>query len=203
MRVIPTDTITTEELLRRAEELMTKPMNLLTDEEWAVMTAGLIIMDAREGNVDDCITLRNYCYAWGPSPRELLSLMKPYLPIVEEELRKLGFFRASKYGWRRFKANIPEDRIRELARRANLTEDEAYVVYVAWRLLKRTVPNKRDWKGLNIVHAWAFHDRLWKPQSEFSKEDVNWMLKRLVKYYKDQILELGLDYDRLLKMSFL
>lgn len=183
-----------ELLKRKALELGKIPLNQLTEEEYGLMIAGYILIDAE---TSDSITLRNYTFGWA-SPREILKLIKPHLPIIQEELKKLGFIRASKYGWRRFKADIPWERVKMLAEKSRLTEDEAYVLYVAWRLLRRTIPFIRDWKGYNIVHAFAIHDRLWKPAEEFTREDVEWIRRRLVKYYRDQILELGLDFKRLL-----
>jgi len=82
-----------------------------------------------------------------------------------------------------------------LAEKLGFSERESYILYVAWRLLKITYPWLKDWKGYNFVHAFAILDRLRKPK--ITKGDVEWIRQRLVKYYRDQIIELGLDLKRL------
>ena len=185
-----------QEIKARYQVVGYKPMNQLTEDEWRDLISACILMDAEDPEVE-AIRLRGWAYRIGGSPRDVLNLIKPNLKVIEKRLRELGFVRVGKYGWRRFKAEIPWERIRTLAEKSGLTEDEGYVLYVAWKLLKETVPFRKDWKGYNIVHAFAIHDRLWKPVTKFSREDVEWIRQRLVKYYRDQIVELGLDYERL------
>jgi hypothetical protein len=182
------------EWLKKAKKLAdNKPIKELTSEEYGLVVAYLLLEDAEQC---ESLTLRDYCYLHSITPSELLRLVKPYLPEVEQRLKELGFIKASKYGWRKFK-EIPWERIEELSKKCNLDLESAYVLYVAWRLLKITMPLLKDWKGYNIVHAFAIHDRL--NQSQLSNFDIDWINERLVNYYKDQIQELGLDYERLKK----
>jgi len=186
-----------EEIITKTLELENKPIRELTEKEWGIITSGCLITDAREGF--EKLSLRDYCYAYWLSPSYLLKLIRPYLKTVENELRKLGYAKVSKYAWRKWKADIPWDKIRELAERSGLSKRESYVLYVAWKLLRITYPWRRDWKGYNFFHAFAILDRLRKSRRHFSKEDVEWIRQRLVKYYRDQISELGLDLQRLEK----
>jgi len=181
--------------MKRVVELETKPIGMLMDEEWSVLTVGYLIMDARKGS--ERLSLRDYSIDKWMTPSRLLKLIRPYMKLLDEELRKLGYARVSKYSWRKWEMKIPLDRIREVARELKLSEREAYVLYVAWKLLNITYPFKIDWKGYNFFHAFAVLDRLCKPKTEFSREDIEWIRQRLIKYYRDQILGLGLDLKRL------
>jgi len=185
----------TRTIMREFERIAKIPINQIKDEEWGVLVAGLLLKDAKEGRFE-ALTLREYCYLGWVSPSFLLKAVKPYLPVVEEELKSHGYVKVSRYGWRRFRLeDLSWDKIQYIAEKSRLSEREVYVLYVAWRLLKITSPWLIDWQGYNITHAFAFLDRFRRPN--LTKEDVEWMRHRLLKYYRDQISEMGLDLQKL------
>jgi len=154
-----------------------------------------LVLDAKEGAT--YVSVRNYCRPY-ESPSDLLKILRPFLPELEQRLKELGYVKIKKGTWRRFdlkelKEQFDKD-VSKLKEVLGIDEDSAYIVYVAYRLLKITNPFKRDWKGFNIVHAFAFYDRFLKPTLTF--DDVNWMNKRLLQY-EEQIKMLGLDFSRI------
>jgi len=181
-------------LRRKGEQLNNKPIGFLSEEEEAILAAYLIIRDAEEGV--ECISLRDY--GWRLSPSKLLSLLRPYLRALEARLSELGYVRASRYSWRRWDMSSLQERWEkgkeELMKVLNVDEDAAYVVYVAWSLLKRTVPWRRDWRGYNAVHAFAVYDRFCK--EKLSLDDINW-LNDVLMHYEEQIKSMGLDFERI------
>jgi hypothetical protein len=135
---------------------------------------------------------------------EIKSYIKKYEKDLNEIFAEYGYYKVSKYGWRKFDIEklkpyeIPletiEEQVRELAKILNIEIDDAYVLYVAYKMLKRTKLFVKDWTGYNFVHSFAIYDRLIK--DEITMEDINWINQRLLNY-SDQIREMGLDYDRL------
>jgi len=156
-----------------------------------------LILDAKDGYT--YVTVRNYCRGY-ERPDDLLKILRPYLPKLEATLKELGYVRIRKGTWRKFDLRplwqrYDED-VEKLAKALSLDEGSAYVVYTAYRLLKITNPFVRDWKGFNIVHAFAFYDRFLK--SRLDATDIDWMNERLLNY-EEQIKMLGLDFARILK----
>jgi len=156
-----------------------------------------LVLDGKEG--DAYVSVRNYCRGH-EKPSDLLRILKPYLPKLEVALQELGYVRIRKGTWRKFDLRPLWQRydkdVEKLAKALRLDEDSAYVAYTAYRLLKITNPFVRDWKGFNIVHAFAFYDRFLKPMLDMA--DINWMNERLLNY-EEQIKMLGLDFARILK----
>jgi len=176
------------------EELGNIPLGRLTTGEYALLTVASILKDAEQ---TDVISLRDHC--WGDiTPSELLRYMKPYMDFLNEELRKRGFVRVSKFTWRKFIVTVDEKKLKELSKRLQLDNDESYVLAVAYKLLKITNPFVRDWRGYNLVDGFKVLDIFEKLsyKGEITKEDLEELRKRLLKY-KEQIKGLGLDFERL------
>lgn len=177
------------------EQLGDKPLCKLTTGEYALLTvASILKWDAEQ---KDVISLRDHC--WGDiTPSELLRYMKPYMDFLNEELRKRGFVRVSKFTWRKFVVTIDEKKLKELSERLQLDNDESYVLAVAYKLLKMTNPFVRDWKGYNLVDGFKVLDIFEKLSYEgkVTKKDIEELRKRLLKY-EEQIRGLGLDFERL------
>jgi len=75
-----------EEIIAKAIELGNKLIGELTEKEWGIVTAGYLIIDARRESFER-LSLRDYCYAYWLTPSHLLKLIRPYLKIIEKELR--------------------------------------------------------------------------------------------------------------------
>jgi len=180
------------------EEFGDIPLGRLTTGEYALFTVASILKDDVERDV---ITLREHC--WGEiSPSKLLRYMKPYINFLNEELRKRGFVRVSKYTWRKFVVTVDEKKLGELTERLQLEDDEAYVLAVAYKLLKITNPFAKDWKGYNIVDGFKVLDVFDKlHKGRITKEDIEELRRRLLKY-EEQIKGLGLNFERLEKIGF-
>jgi len=190
------DAKTLEELKERGKRAFEVPRAKLSQSEEGLAIAYWLLLDAEDGR--ERVNLRDI--GWDLLPH-VYKCVRPYLSLVEVRLRELGYVRVSKYGWRKWSEVPPWEQIRQVVERMDLDDQEAYVLYVAWRLLRITDPAKIDWKGFNFFHAFAIRDRLLKPQNEFTKEDVEWIRERLVKYYRNQIREMGLSFDLLLPAS--
>jgi len=158
--------------------------------------AECLIKDAKDGY--DYISIRDYCRLY-EKPSTLLRLLKPFYEELDKKIKSFGYVRVGKGTWRKFDISELEKwnkNKEELAKLLNVDEDSAYVVYVAYRLIKITHPFVKDWKGFNIVHAFSFRDRLYK--DKLSMEDIDWMNQRLLNY-EEQIKMLNLDFDKIKK----
>ena len=191
-----------EEVRRRG--LMDVPFKYLTrDELDLVVTADIIENILKDSEVEDVITLREYSMFWsnfGYTPSKIFSLIKPYLEEINEELAKKGFVRVSKYTWRKFIITINEKKLKELANRLKLSEDEVYILTVAYKLLKITKPFVRDWKGYNLFDGFKILDifNKFSNNCNICKDDIVKIGQKLLKY-EEQIKGLGLDFDRIKK----
>jgi len=192
--------ISADKILEEVEKkgLMDKPYRELTEKERGLIVTANILRDSESA---DIISLRDYCFFYHDKPSYILKLIKPYLHVINEELVKKGFVRVSKYTWRKFTITINERKLEELAKKLKLSEDEAYILAVAYKLLKITIPFVKDWKGFNIFDGFKIlniFDKLSK-KGVIDKEDIEKIGQRLLKY-EEQIRGLGLDFDRIKKV---
>jgi len=119
---------------RAYEELGNIPLGRLTTGEYALLTVASIL-NKHDAEQTDVISLRDHC--WGDiTLSSLLRYMKPYIDFLNEELRKRGFVRVSKFTWRKFVVTVDERKLKELSKRLQLDNDESYVLAVAYKLLK-------------------------------------------------------------------
>jgi len=199
--------ISIDEMLEEVKKkgLMDIPFKDLTrDKLDSIVTADTILKILEDSEFEDVITLREYSWFWstfGYTPSKIYTLIKPYLEEINEKLARKGFVRVSKYTWRKFAITIDEKKLEELARRLKLSEDEAYILAVAYKLLKITIPFVKDWKGYNLFDGFKIlniFDKLSK-KGVIDKEDIEKIGQRLLKY-EEQIRGLGLDFDRIKKV---
>ena len=175
--------------------------DLTSDEIDLVVTADVIEDILKDSEFEDTISLREYSHYWGGkeySPSKLLTLVKPYLEEINKELAKKGFVRMSKFTWRKFVITIDEKKLEELAKRLGLGNDEAYILAVAYKLLKITVPFVKDWKGYNLVDGLkvlSIFEKL-SCEEKITEKDIEYIRKKLLKY-EEQIKGLGLDFERI------
>jgi hypothetical protein len=179
------------------DRILNTPMNRLTTEELFLAELYFMLKDAERGD-KELLTFRDsIIFRCNQRWSKLQTILKKHCEELDKLFSRYGYIRVSKTGWRRFKLEDLkhlEQPLELLAKFLQVDMDSAYVVYCAYRLLKLTVPNRKDWRGYNIAHAWSFLKRLSK--SKITMEDVNWMNKRLLNY-EEQIRELSLDYEKL------
>ena len=190
-----------EELMEEVEKkgLMDTPYKDLTPEEKDMVKIVSTIRDIMEDSeFKNAISLRDYCYPFEDyTPSKLFALIKPYLPFINEELAKKGFVRVSKYTWRKLAITVDEKKLEELAKKLKLSEDEAYILAVAYKLLKITIPFQKDWRGYNVVDGFRILDIFEKiKEGEITKKDIEYIRQKLLKY-EEQIKGLGLDFERI------
>lgn len=192
-----------KELIEEVERkgLMDIPYKDLTPEERKMVKIASTVRDiVEDSEFKNIISLRDYCYPFEDyTPSKLFTLIKPYLPFINEELAKKGFVRVSKYTWRKFVITVDEKKLEELAKKLKLSEDEAYILAVAYKLLKITVPFQKDWRGYNLVDGFRILNIFEKlSEGKITKKDIEYIRKKLLKY-EEQIKGLGLDFERIKK----
>jgi len=110
-------------------------------------------------------------------------------------LKENGYIRVSKWIWRKW--NIKPEVVKFWEEHFEGKVDEQYYpIYAGFQLLLRTKPFRKDWLGFDAVDCWIAL-RLYS-RNKVDEKLWSWLRRKLPRY-EQQIKELGLDYDRLIR----
>lgn len=132
-------------------------------------------------------------------PSDLVTLGDELREKLLEMLKKEGYIRVSKWVWRKWNIEPEAKRYWEEVFEGKRPE-WFYAVYAGWQLLLRTNPTKKDWLGYDAVDCWIaldFYNR-WAKKKVIEDSGWQWLQRKLPRY-RDQIRELGLDFERVAK----
>ncbi|MEM4973098.1 MAG: hypothetical protein QXR87_05240 [Candidatus Hadarchaeales archaeon] len=140
-----------------------------------------------------------YRFSRGYRPSDLELLGEENKEKLFELLKKKGYVKVSKWVWRKWEIKPEAVQFWEKYFEGKVVE-QFYPVYVGFQLLLRTNPRYRDYEGFDLVDCWVALDFYNKFADKKVVSDSFWdWLKRRLPRYEDQIRELGLDYERVIK----
>jgi len=186
-----------EEYQRKALERLIRDLKKAKEEGDKLFN---VILDQIELGYEE-LEFKPYGYkfsrSYRPSSLEMLGEenKKKLFAILKEK----GYVKVSKWVWRKWEIKPEAVQFWEKCFEGKVVE-QFYPIYVGFQLLMRTSPNRRDYRGFDLVDCWValdFYNRFVN-RKVVTDSFWNWLKRRLPRY-EDQIRELGLDYERVIK----